>query len=137
MSESEPSYVRPVTENWRKRLNRQNQKVSGWDRVIDLRATILNNSRRVTDGIHPQALESSLINRVNPMHPTLALSAVVSGPQGTGMVQGAKEIGKSECHAVTTWIGPQTRGYPTRKGADFRMVFLGHEISDRPNPGGG
>ncbi len=137
VSESESSFVRPVKDNWRKRLERQNQKVRGMDRVIAMRAAVLDNSHRVIDGTHPQTFESSPINRVSPMRPTPARPVVVSEPQGTGMVQGVKEAGESECRTVTVRIGPQERRYPTRKGADFRLVFLGRESFERPNLGGG
>ncbi|MDI3539777.1 MAG: hypothetical protein PWQ52_900 [Methanolobus sp.] len=74
MSESKSLHIRLVKLNWRKRLIRQNQKVSGLDRVVRLLTTILNNSRRATDGTHPSVFESSLINRVSPMHPTSVVS---------------------------------------------------------------
>ena len=133
VSESESSYVRPVIVNWRKRLSRQNQKVRGTDRVIRVCATVLNGSRRVRDGTHPRTIESFLIDRVSPTRPTMV---VVSEPQGTGTAQGVKDAGGSERQAVTAWIGPRERRYPTRKGADFRLVFLGRENYGRPNPWG-
>ena len=108
VSESKPSFVRPVKANWRKRLSRQNQN-GKW---VGLHGTVtgsgIQNSHRVTDGTHPQAFESSQVNRVSPMHPT----SVVSEPQGTGTVQGVKECGKSECHTVMVWIGPRKWRYP-------------------------
>lgn len=108
VSESEPSFVRPVNENWRKGLSRQNQN-GKW---VGLHGTDtgsgIQNSHRVTDGIHPQAFESSQVNRVSPMRPT----SVVSEPQGTGTVQGVKECGKSERHTVMVWTGPRKRSYP-------------------------
>ncbi len=137
VSESESSYGRPVTRHWRKWLARQDQKVRGMDRAVLERATVLNDSRRVIDGTHPRTLESSPINRVSPTYPTPTALAVVSRPQGTGMVQGVKDAGASEGRTVMVRIGPREREYPTRKGADFRLVFLGRESYGRPNPGGG
>jgi hypothetical protein len=134
VSESEPSSVRPVTLDWRKRLARQNQNgARGGSHSSSMRDGA-HGPRRVKDGTHLQPLESSLIDRVSPMHPTLV---VVSEPQGTGMVQGVEDAGGSERQAVTAWIGPRERTYPTRKGADFRLVFLGRENRARPHPGGG
>jgi hypothetical protein len=86
-----------------------------------------HHSRRVIGADFPQAFEFFLINRVSPMRPT----SVVSEPQGTGMVQGVEDAGVSERRAVIAWIGPQMRNYPTRKGADFRLVFLGTKRPDR------
>ena len=133
VSESEPSYVRPVTLDWRKRLVRQDQNgVRGGSRSFSMRDGA-HESRRVKDGAHPQPLEPFLIDRVSPMRPTL----VVSEPRGTGMAQGVEDAGGSERQAVTAWIGPRERAYLTRKGADFRLVFLGRESRARPHPGGG
>ena len=39
------------------------------------------------------------------------------------MEQRVGEDGKSECRLVTGRIGPRMRTYPTRKGADFRLVL--------------
>jgi len=39
------------------------------------------------------------------------------------MEQRVADDGESECRPVVGRIGPQKRGYPTRKGADFRMVL--------------
>lgn len=133
VSESESSYVRPVRINRRKRLTRRNQNgTRGGSRNHGVRDGI-HSPRRVTDGAHPRTLESFLIDRVSPMRPTL----VVSEPRGTGTAQGVKDAGGSERQAVTAWIGPRERAYPTRKGADFRLVFLGRESRARPHPGGG
>ena len=82
VSESESSFVRPVKVNWRKRLSRQNQNGKRVGLLGASTSSGIQNSRRVTEGTHPQAFESSRINRISPMHPTL----VVSEPQGTGMV---------------------------------------------------
>jgi hypothetical protein len=68
----------------------------------------IQKSHRATDDIHPQAFESSPVNRVSPTHPT----SVVSELQGTGTVQGVKELGKSESHTVMVRIGPHKRRYP-------------------------
>jgi len=108
VNESEPSFVRPVKANWRKRLSRQNQNGEwvGLDGTVT--ASGIHKPHRVTDGTHPQAFESSQVNRVSPMHPT----SVVSEPQGTGTVQGVEELGKSEGPAVTAGIGPRKRRYP-------------------------
>ena len=108
VSESEPSFVRPVKANWRKRLSRQNQNGKWVGLVGTATASGIHKSHRVTDGTHPQAFESSSVNRVNPTHPT----SVVSEPQGTGTVQGVKERGKSEGPTGTVGIGPQKRRYP-------------------------
>ena len=131
MSESESSYVRPTIVNWRKRLSRQTQKVRATDRVIRVHAMVLNGSRRVRDDIHPRTIESFLIDRVSPTHPTMV---VVSEPQGTGPTQGVKDAGESERQAGTAWKGPRERTYPTRKGTDFLLVFLGRENYGHPNP---
>ena len=58
-------------------------------------------------------------NWVSPMLPTY----VVSRPQGRGMGQRVGDDGKSERRPVAGRIGPHRRGYPTRKGADFRRVL--------------
>src|SRR6266446_3376696 len=58
-------------------------------------------------------------NWVSPMLPTY----VVSRPSGRGMEQRVGEDGKNECHLVIGWTGPHRWGYPTRKGADFRLVL--------------
>src|SRR5713101_4846121 len=58
-------------------------------------------------------------NWVSPMLPT----SVVSRPQGRGTEQRVEENGKSERRPVIERIGPQRRRYPTRKGADFRVVL--------------
>lgn len=108
VSESESLFVRPVKGKWRKRLLRHTKTVSRLDCVVALHTAILNKSCRVTDGTHPQAFESSQVNRVSPTHPT----SVVSEPQGTGTVQGVKECGKSEGRTVTVRIGPRKRRYP-------------------------
>jgi len=109
VSESEPSFVRPVKGNRRKRLSRLNQN-GKWVGLVNILVTSsIHHSHRVTDGTHPQTLESSPINRVSLMHPT----SVVSEPQGTGTVQGVKERGKSERPAVMAGIGPRKRKYPT------------------------
>ena len=108
VSGSEPSYVRPVRLNWRKRLTRQNQNgMRGGSRNHGVRDGI-HSHRRVTDGTHSRTLESFLIDRVSPMRPTL----VVSEPRGTGMAQGVEDAGGSERQAVTAWIGPRERAYP-------------------------
>ena len=134
VSESESSYVRPVMLSWRKRLVRQNQNgVRGGSRDHGARDGI-HGPRRVIDGTHSRTLESFLIDRVSPMRPTLV---VVSEPQGTGTAQGVEDAGGSERQAVTAWIGPRERTYPTRKGADFQLVFLGRENRARPHPGRG
>jgi hypothetical protein len=39
------------------------------------------------------------------------------------MDQRVEEDGKSERRPVIGRIGPHTRTYPTRKGADFRLVL--------------
>ena len=109
VSESESSFVRPVKINWRKRLSRQHQNGKRVGLLGASTGSGIHDSRRVTDGTHPQVFESSQINRVSPMHPT----SVVSEPQGTGTVQGVKECGKSEGSAVTVEIGPRKRRYPT------------------------
>ena len=38
------------------------------------------------------------------------------------MAEGVEDAGESEGSAVMAEIGPRERGYPTRKGADFRRV---------------
>ena len=38
------------------------------------------------------------------------------------MAEGVRDVGESEGSAVMAEIGPRERGYPTRKGADFRRV---------------
>jgi hypothetical protein len=58
-------------------------------------------------------------NWVSPMLPTY----VVSQPQGRGMEQRVEGDGKSECRLVIGRIGLHTWTYPTRKGADFRLVL--------------
>jgi hypothetical protein len=107
-SESKASSLRLVTKNWRKRLSRQDQngKRVG-SRSVPMRDGT-HHSRRVIDADFTQALEFLLINRVSPMHPT----TVVSEPQGTGMVQGVEELGKSEGPTVMVGIGPRKRSYP-------------------------
>jgi len=108
VSESESSFVRPVKVNWRKRLSRQHQNGKRVGLPGASTGSGIHDSRRVTEGTHPQAFESSQVNRVSPTHPT----SVVSEPQGTGMVQGVKECGKSEGSAVMVEIGPLKRRYP-------------------------
>jgi hypothetical protein len=46
----------------------------------------------------------------------------VSRPQGREMMERVEDAGESECRPVMGQTGPQKRGYPTRKGADFRLV---------------
>ena len=58
-------------------------------------------------------------NWVSPMLPT----HVVSRPQGRGTEQRGEDHGKSERRPVIGRIGPSRRAYPTRKGADFRVVL--------------
>jgi hypothetical protein len=58
-------------------------------------------------------------NWVSPMLPT----QVVSRPQGRGTEQRGEDHGKSERRPVIGRIGPSRRAYPTRKGADFRVVL--------------
>ena len=60
-------------------------------------------------------------NWVSPMLPTV----VVARPQGRGTEQRVHEVGKSEGRFVMRRIRPCTRRYPTRKGADFRLVLTG------------
>jgi hypothetical protein len=45
----------------------------------------------------------------------------VSRPQGMGMAERVKELGKSESRSVIDRIGPPRWRYPVRKGANFRM----------------
>ena len=108
VNESESSFVRLVKAQRVKETDTPCQKASRLDCMVILHTAILTNSCRVTDGTHPQAFESSQVNRVSPMHPT----SVVSEPQGTGTVQGVKECGKSEGRTVTVRIGPRKRRYP-------------------------
>ena len=56
---------------------------------------------------------------VSPLLPT----PVVSRPQGRGTEQRGEDHGKSERRPVIGRIGPPRRAYPTRKGADFRVVL--------------
>ena len=56
---------------------------------------------------------------VSPMLPTI----VVARPQGRGMEQRVHEVGQSEGRLVMRRIRPCKRRYPTRKGADFRLVL--------------
>lgn len=116
VSESESSFVRLVKSDWRKRLLRQNQNGKRVGLLGTATSSGIQKSCRATDGTHPQAFESSQVNRVSPMYPT----SVVSEPQGTGKVQGVKECGKSEGRTVTVRLGPRKRRYPARKGADFQ-----------------
>jgi len=53
VSESEISFVRPVNGDWRKGLKRRNPTVRGMDRVIALRAAVLETPHWVGDGIPP------------------------------------------------------------------------------------
>lgn len=108
VSESESSFVRLVKAQVVKEADtpRQNGKQVGLYGQSTYSGT--HNSCRVTDGTHTQAFESSQINRVSPTRPT----SVVSEPQGTGMVQGVEERGKSEGPAVMAGIGPRKRRYP-------------------------
>src|SRR3954453_5807769 len=46
---------------------------------------------------------------------------VVARPQGRETGQGVNDVGGSEGRPVIGRIGPRERGYPTRKGADFRQ----------------
>ena len=46
----------------------------------------------------------------------------VSRPRGRGTGQGVEDAGESEGSAVMAETGPRERGYPARKGADFRQV---------------
>jgi len=65
-------------------------------------------------------------NWVSPTSPT----SVVARPQGREMGQGANEVGESEGRPVIGRIGPREREYPTRKGADFRLVLAVRKLSD-------
>ena len=47
------------------------------------------------------------------------------------MGQGEGEVGGSEGRPVTGRIGPRERGYPARKGADFRHGLNGRETLER------
>jgi len=58
----------------------------------------------------------------------ITLPARAGKPQGKLLKLWVKESGKSECRPVMGWIGIERKRYhPTRKWADFRMVF-DHEI---------
>jgi hypothetical protein len=106
-----------------KRLLRQNQKVNGQDRAVPLHTAVLNNSRRATDGIQPHALESSLDQQDKPH--ALHVSGIRTARNGT--VQGVKEVGKKRKPRCNGGDRAKQWRYPTRKGADFLLVFLGHE----------
>ena len=47
------------------------------------------------------------------------------------MAEGVEDAGESEGSAVMAETGPRERGYPTRKGADFRQGLNGRETLER------
>jgi len=46
------------------------------------------------------------------------------------MGQRVEDVGASESRSVMERIGPRERGYPTRKGADFRRVLAVGKLSN-------
>lgn len=46
------------------------------------------------------------------------------------MGQRVEDVGESESRPVIGRIGPQERGHPTRKGADFRLVLAVMKLSN-------
>lgn len=130
LSDSKASYVRLVKGTWRKGLIRRNQngKRVGLDGSFTFSS--IHHPRRATDAnlTHRVVLSEQLGKPLESRHPA------VSRTQERGMVQGVKEAGESECRAVTVRTGPRERRYPTRKGADFRLVFTVAPLLNRLNP---
>src|SRR3954463_2870848 len=108
-----------------KGLTGRDQKVGGSDRPS---ADEGDDTRTLPPGYRLQPNRSgffSIDNWVSPLLPT----SVVARPQGRGMEQRVDEVGGSESRPVIRRIGPQERRYPTRKGANFRLVLAVRKLS--------
>ncbi|SRR6266568_1775275 len=92
--------------------------VRGQDHLSMLGVT----TSKTPTGVQTPTVPDTLFFMDNWVSPTLP-TYVVSRPQGRGMGQRVGDDGKSECCPVAGQIGPHTREYPTRKGADFQMVL--------------
>ena len=101
------------------------QRVRGQDHLKRLGVT--TSERPPGYRLQPDRTTCFFINNwVSPLLPT----SVVSRPQGRGTEQRVEENGKSERRPVIERRGPLRRRYPTRKGADFRVVLTVEKSSN-------
>jgi hypothetical protein len=118
-----------VTTKRPKGLTGRHQKVGGSDRPS---ADEGDDIQGLPPGYRLQPNRSPFFSIDNWVSPLLPIS-VVSRPQGRGMEQRVNEVGGSESRPVMGRIGPRERGYPTRKGADFRLVLTsGTSVTSSP-----
>ena len=129
VNESEASYVRLDKRNWRKRLTRHNQNGTQVGSCGTATHDDTQNSCRVTDTTHPQTLESSPNQQGKPHVSHNSGIRIVRNGDDTGG-KGSRSKRKPCCNGMDRAV----RIYPTRKGADFRLVSLGNENLKRQNP---
>ena len=103
--------VNLVTRKWRKVLKRHPKR-----EVVRGRYSRFTVSSLVVRPGKRESLRGLLnVNLTELGKPDASCREAVSRPQGTGMVQRAWEVGKSECRPVIGWIGPRKRGDTLRE----------------------